>query len=351
MQNRGQTPHQSRREFIISSILGLSGAELLLAVASHDQPGRIQSVRGPISPSDLGMCLMHEHVLVDFIGADQIRKDRYSRDEVSRIVTPHLRRRRQAGCRTLVECTPAYIGRDPLLLRQLSKAAGIQILTNTGYYGAANQKYLPSHAFTEDANQMAKRWTDECRHGIENTGIKPAFIKIGVNAGPLSKIDSKLVRAAARAHRATGLTIASHTGNGRAALDQLAILKDEGVSPAALIWVHAQNEKDSGIHFDAARQGAWVEYDGIRASSLERDISYVREFFNQRLSHRLLLSQDAGWYHVGELNGGSFQSYEYLVTVFVKELLSRGTTQEQVRTLLIENPRSALIPKKRISGA
>ncbi len=334
---------------MISSILGLGGARF--AVGSNDRPPRIESVKGPISSAGLGICLVHEHVLVDFIGAAQISRNRYSREEVIRIVTPFLRRLREAGCQTLAECTPAYIGRDPLLLKSLSNIAGIQILTNTGYYGAANQKFLPAHAFTEDANQLAKRWTDEWRYGIEDTGIRPAFIKIGVNAGPLSGVDAKLVLAAARTHLATGLAIASHTGDGRAALDQLAVLKDEGVSPHAFIWVHAQNEKDRDIHFDAARQGAWVEYDGIRASSRQRDVGFVEGFFKRGLSHRLLLSQDAGWYHVGEPNGGSFQHYDYLLTGFVQELRSRGITRPQVRTLLIDNPRLALIPRSGDSRA
>ena len=117
-----------------------------------------------------------------------------------------------------MECTPAYLGRDPVLLQRLSRAASLQILTNTGYYGAANDKFLPPHAFTESADQLAARWIREARDGIDGTGVRPAFMKIGVDAGPLSAVDEKLVRAAARTHRATGLPIYSHTGNGIAAL-------------------------------------------------------------------------------------------------------------------------------------
>ena len=101
------------------------------------------TVRGPIPPEEMGPTLPHEHVLVDFVGAREASRDRYDADEVYRVALPHLRRIREQGIRTLVECTPAYLGRDPALLRRLSEASGLHILTPTGYYGAGRGKYLP----------------------------------------------------------------------------------------------------------------------------------------------------------------------------------------------------------------
>lgn len=107
-----------------------------------------------------------------------------------------------------------------MLLKRLSEASDIHILSNTGYYGAAQDKHLPPHAFTETAEQLAARWIREHERGIDGTSIKPAFIKIGVDEAPLSAVDSKLVRAAGLAHRQTGLPIASHTGSGAVALEE-----------------------------------------------------------------------------------------------------------------------------------
>ena len=133
--------------------------------------------------------------------------------------------------RDVRDCTPAYIGRDARLLKRLSEASGLHILTNTGYYGAANDKYLPKHAFTETADQLAARWIQEAEHGIDGTGISPAFMKIGVDEAPLSDVDAKLVKAAAVTLKATGLTIASHTTTGAAAMAEIDILDRAGVSP------------------------------------------------------------------------------------------------------------------------
>src|SRR5262245_22749678 len=177
--------------------------------------------------------LVHEHVMVDFIGADEIRPGRYDRDQVFRVARPRLEEIKALGCRRLQECTPNFLGRDPELLARLADAVGIEIWSNTGLYAAANHKYVPAFAKTETAEQLARRWIAESREKW-----RPRFIKIGVNKGPLHELDRKLVRAAAIASRETGLTVASHTGDGAAALEQIEI-----VDPKKFVWVHAQSER------------------------------------------------------------------------------------------------------------
>jgi len=305
----------------------------------------IMTVLGPVPASSLGRTLMHEHILVDFIGADQIAPGRYDPEEVFQKALPHLQKLRSVGCRTLVECTPAYLGRDPELLRRLSQASGLHIITNTGFYGAAKDKYVPRLAYTETADELAARWVREFEEGIPPAGIRPGIMKIGVDPGPLSEIDSKLVVAAARTHRRTGLAIASHTGDGVAALAELEVLKQERVHPAAFIWVHAQSESDSEIHRRVANLGAWVEFDGISDETLAQHVDLAVQMKRAGLLSRVLVSQDAGWYHVGELGGGDFRGYDALFTKFLPELRKNGLTEDELRMLVIRNPRHALVPQ------
>jgi phosphotriesterase-related protein len=275
--------------------------------------------------------LVHEHVLVDFAGADQIRPGRYDRDEVFRIARPKLEQVRRLGCRRFLECTPNFLGRDPELLARLSEATGIEIWSNTGLYGARNHQFVPQFARSETAAQLAKRWVAETREAW-----RPRFIKTGVNPGPLDELDRKLVRAAAITSRETGLTIASHTGDGVAALEQLEIIAAERVSPAKFVWVHAQNERDHAVHEKVARAGAWVEFDGIAAKTADFHLECVRFLAAKGLRRRTLISQDAGWYHVGEPGGGEFRGYTYLYTDFLPRL-----DPAQVPVLMWENPRAA----------
>ncbi len=307
-----------------------------------ERAGRIETVTGPVAADRLGVTLMHEHILVDFIGAAQVSPSRYDANAVFNAVLPHLQQARRLGCETLVECTPAYLGRDPRLLRRLSEASEVNILSNTGYYGAAKDKHLPAHAFDEAAEQLAARWVRECERGIDDTGIKPAFMKIGVDDSPLSAVDAKLVRAAALTHRETGLSIASHTGAGAAALEELDLLEGAGVPLSAFIWVHAQSERNDTFHARAARRGAWVEFDGITETSVARHVELVRRMKEQGLLGHVLVSHDAGWYRVGEPGGGQFRPYDTLFTAFIPALKAAGFADTEVQQLLIKNPRLAL---------
>jgi phosphotriesterase-related protein len=242
-----------------------------------------------------------------------------------------------------VECTPAYLGRDPLLLEMLSEKSGLHLLTNTGYYGAINNKFIPQHAFTETADQLSGRWTDEWINGIEDTDIKPGFIKISVaRDAELSDLHEKLVKAAARTHLKTGLTIASHTGPAAPAYAQLDILKSEGVHPSAFIWVHAQRG-DSTSHVRMAQQGAWISLHNVKSNpqNIER---YTRMLLNMKqynLLDRVLISHDAGWYKPGQPNGGQFRGYEAVFNDLVPSLENAGFSPREINQIMRQNPARA----------
>jgi phosphotriesterase-related protein len=278
--------------------------------------------------------LTHEHVLVDFVGADAIRPGRYDPDEVFRLALPKLLEVRALGCRRILECTPNFLGRDPRLLRRLAQASGIELWTNTGLYGAADYKYLPSFARTESAGQLAQRWIAEARQGVDGERVR--FVKTGVNRGPLPDLDRKLIEAAILTSKATGLTMAVHTGDGRAALDQLQMVRDSGLPPQKWVWVHAQNEQDLGIHERIAQAGGWVSLDGVSLRSGAWHLQAVKHLASKGLLHRVLISQDSGWYRVGEPGGGRFNGYTFLYNEFLPRLDPAWR-----KRLLWENPRTA----------
>jgi phosphotriesterase-related protein len=182
-----------RRDFLKQSaglaLLGLaSNSSYARSSASEvgEFQGQIMTVLGPIDPKEMGLTLPHEHVLVDFVGADQVSPDRYDPEEAFQVALPYLEEAKRLGCRTLIECTPAYLGRDPKLLKRLSEATGLHLLTNTGFYNAGDGKYLPDFAKEASADQLAERWVKEWKEGIEDTEIRPGFIKIGMDRGPHS---------------------------------------------------------------------------------------------------------------------------------------------------------------------
>lgn len=335
-----------RRHFLkTAAAAGVVGCFPLPSFAASEK--LVTTVNGPIKPSDLGLTFAHEHVLVDFGGVDVVSPDRYDADEAFEKVLPYLKEIKALGAQSFVECTPNYLGRDPHLLKRLSKASGLHILTNTGLYGAGDGMFLPDYVATETPQQLARRWINESRNGIDGTGILPGFIKIGVNNGPLNEADRKLVEAAALTHQTTGLTIAAHTGDAAAAMEELEIVQAAGVHPSAFIWVHAQG-KGTDNHLKAARAGAWVEIDGISEENYVDHAQQVKALRDADLLDRVLVSCDAGWYRVGEPQGGTYRSHAVLLQRFVPELKKQGFSNEEVNQLLVINPAAAFAVRIRL---
>jgi phosphotriesterase-related protein len=125
-------------------------------------------------------------------------------------------------------------------------------------------------------------------------------------------------------------------------MDILDRLGNHDAPAAAYVWVHAQSEKDRKLHVQAAKAGAWLEFDGINPKRLDDHVNAVAEMIELGYLTNLLVSQDSGWYRVGEPGGGQFNGYTFLLEAFVPELRKRGITDAQVRTLLVENPARAL---------
>lgn len=309
--------------------------------------GIIMTVNGPVNSEKMGTWLTHEHILVDFIGADSISNDRWKNSEVIEKAFPYLKQAKDMGCQTFVECTPAYLGRDPLLLKSLSDSTGLNIITNTGYYGARNNKFIPGFAYNETAGELARRWITEWEEGIDSTGIKPGFIKIGVDKGNLSEMHKKLISAAALTHLKTGLVIASHTGPAVPAFEQMEILKQYGVSPEAFIWVHAQSEKELSNHIKAAQEGAWISLDGLNENNLNDYLLMITNLKSNNLLNKVLLSHDAGWYDPGKENGGKYKGYTSLFEKLIPLLREQNYSEKDINQLLVINPVRAFTIKIR----
>ncbi|MCW0482925.1 phosphotriesterase family protein [Gaoshiqia sediminis] len=322
---------------------------LLLTGCVSRQAGKIITVNGEISADELGLTLEHEHVLVDFTRQADNAPEPYTLDEAVAHVLPFLKELQAHGVKAFVECTPMHVGRDVRLLKRLSDETGLHILTNTGFYGAQNNRFIPKQVLLMDAEAIAQFWIAEFEQGIEGTGIKPGFIKIGVDRKPLSEFHATLARAAAITHKATGLTIMAHTGPAVAAFQQLDILREEGVSPEAFIWTHASDEKDWDKLVRVARLGAWISLDkyGWKEDYREDYPRLLLKFKSEGLLHNVLLSHDAGWFDPGQPDQ-PFKPYTPLFDELLPRLRQEGFTDAELNQLLVTNPATAFTVKKRL---
>lgn len=329
----------------------LFAASVLITSCYSPEEDIVMTVNGTIFASDLGVTLHHEHVLVDWIGADSTGYHRWDREEVIERVLPYFHDAAGRGVQTIGDFTPAYLGRDPFVLAELSRRTGMNIITNTGFYGAVDRRFIPNYAYDETATEIAARWIDEFENGIDGSEIRPGFMKISViEQVELEELDKKLVEAAAIAHLATGLKIFSHTIGDVPARGLVELLKEVGVAPGAFVWTHAQSGSMDAL-LELAEQGAWIALDGIRfdpahepgeTESIEWYIERLTALKEAGFLERVLISHDAGWYDVGEPDGGDFRSYTDIFDFLISGLDDAGFSDEEISALLVDNPARAL---------
>ncbi|MEB2779315.1 phosphotriesterase [Algoriphagus sp. C2-6-M1] len=326
-----------RLTFQIIFVLALLSS--LVVLKSHGQSiqQKIETVSGAISPEDLGFTLIHEHIMSNF-GAEPSDAESYDEDKLFQQIIPYLKNLKESGVETIVDCTTAYFGRRVDLLKTISEASGIKIITNTGFYGAAADKYVPEFAYTASPTELAQLWIDEYEDGISGTGIKPGFIKLAFDAGDPSELDLKLFEAGIITHLATGLTIAVHTGdNQKAVKAQLDLLHKHNVDPSAWIWVHASQSSDIAYLIEIASQGAWISLDDVNKENISSYLEMLKIFKSEKLLEKVLLSHDGN----GFPRGGEIRPFDSITNSLIPALLENGFTESEINQLLVINPRNA----------
>jgi len=314
---------------------------------SNKQP-LIQHVNGAQKVDSNEIWLTHEHIMVDFVGADSIQPKSWNHETVIREVFPFLEDLKEFKVNYFVDATPNYLGRDVQLLKEIADKTGIRMVTNTGLYGVRNNKFIPEYAREMSAENLAGMWISEFENGIDGTSIKPGFIKIGIdNADTLSPMHEKLARAAALTHLKTGLTIASHTGRAEGLWPQLNILKEAGVSPEAFIWVHAQSENNNDNYLKAARMGCWISLDGL-GWELDKHVEKILFAKQNGILNRILISHDAGWYDP-QKEEQNITPYTNIFRKLYPELKSKGFSEDDFNLLISVNPSRAYAIKLRKS--
>src|SRR5688572_20390704 len=213
---------------------------------------------GPKSADELGLILPHEHVFVDLRTWDQPGYAQAETADVIALIAPEIARAQAAGVTALVECSTVGVGRRPDILKAVSEATGFPLVVPTGIY---REPWVPDWARRASEDELHAWMLRELSDEIGGTGVRAGWIKLSAGDDGLTPTEAKILRAAARAAKATGCVIGSHTIRGSVVRNQLEILERVGVAPDRFIWIHTQAEPDLGIHVELGRRGCWIEYD------------------------------------------------------------------------------------------
>lgn len=323
--------------FHILAILSITSLGLNCTNGQKEESKFIQTVNGPISTQELGLALSHEHVMSNF-GRPMSEPAAYDQEALMGQVVPYITRLKEMGVASVFDCTTAYFGRRVDILKRVSDSTGVRVITNTGFYGAANDRYVPEMCFQMSAREIADIWIDEWEMGIDDTDIRPGFIKLAFDHGSPSDIDLKLFEAGCLAHKSTGLTLAVHTGDNALAVEaQLDMLAKHSIDFVNWIWVHANKSMDDDLLLRVAREGAWISLDGVKESNVMEYINRLNLFKDEDLLGRVLLSHDGN----GFPGGKSIRPFEAILSELIPTLLDDGFKDDEIKLLLQNNPARA----------
>ena len=292
---------------------------------------------GPKDADELGMVLPHEHVFVDLRTWDQPGYAEAEPADVVALMWPELARARDAGVTAIVEASTLGVGRRADILRAVSEAARFPLVVPTGVY---REPWVPHWAHEASEDDLHEWMLRELSDEITGTGVQAGWIKLSAGDDGMTPCETKILRAAARAAKATSSVIGSHTIKGRVVREQLDILEAAGVTPDRFIWIHTQAEPDVDLHLEMARRGCWIEYDAIGSDDFDDAffVERIQQALEADLGGRLLLSQDRGSYDPAQPGGGTPRPYTYLSEVFLPRLRAAGLDEAEIVRLTHRNP-------------
>lgn len=219
----------------------------------------IVTVRGPIPAAQAGCTLSHEHILCDlwFLSRSY---DGILDDEC--LAVKELARYREAGGASLVDATSCGLGRNPLALRRISEASGTHIIMGSGWY---RELVYPAFVFERDTSALADLIVADLVEGADGTDVRAGIIgEIGTERKHITPAQERVFRAAARAQRRTGACIMTHTTHfGELALEQIALLREEGVPAGRIVISHLGDRHDTAQLLKIAREGVYLSVDNI----------------------------------------------------------------------------------------
>jgi phosphotriesterase-related protein len=299
----------------------------------------VQSVLGPIPAADLGKTLAHEH----FFTVTYDSPGMYLSDPM--VARLELEDALGVGTRSVIDLTTFDLGRQPTALEALSRESGVNIIMGTGWYVGRSH---PSLTNTMSTDQLAQIIIEDIEHG-EN-GVRPGVIgEIGIGADFVDAREERVLRASARAHLATGLTIFIHQQRVFTGPAALQILTEEGVSPERVVLCHMDSIEDDSAHQRAVDLGVWLSYDRIQGWDLVYqlrpwEVDRRRDLLARAQSRgyldRVLLSTDCCV--KGDLQRYGGPGYAYTHGIFAASLEDRGFSETELNQLFIDNPRRAL---------
>ena len=312
----------------------------------------VETVRGPVDTAELGRVLAHEHVFVlshEFI-VNYPDIDGFDADRDVAAAATRMNDLVGAGIGSIIDLTVAGIGRDVALIRRVAEQTTLNIIVATGYYTFND---LPHFVETRarftggpTADMLCEWFVGDITDGIARTGVKAGILKCATDHPGVTPGVEEVLRACARAHRATGVPISTHTQPAtRRGLEQQEIFAEEGVDLSRVVIGHSGDTADLDYLEELLARGSYLGMDrfglyGIL--SFDERVRTIADLCERGYVDRLLLSHDAAcyndWFPGGNVGTGPWHHCHISEDV-LPALRTTGLGDKELDAMLVENPR------------
>lgn len=299
----------------------------------------VTTVTGPVERDSLGVVLTHEHLFVGWPGwnLDPIPPDQ---KVVGRSgLVERLRRAYDLGVRTIVDASPAELGRDVAFLAGMARDTGINIVASTGFYHEAWG--MPVYVKMRSVDEMTEMLLAELLDSAGVPGGRAGAIKVASAGDRVGKHERKALAAAATASRQAGGPILTHASNSAVALEQATVLVENGADPARVQIGHCDSFNAVDL-IQILRLGVFVAFDQLiylQKATLSQRVETIARLADAGFTSQLTISHD----QIGILGGrqvplaGCTTEFTYAFTDFLPALRSAGLGAIEHR-LTAENP-------------
>jgi phosphotriesterase-related protein len=315
----------------------------------------VHTVKGPVSVADLGATLMHEHV---FVLGDEIRQNYpdypSTWDEEARVADAitQLRQCKSRGIDTIVDPTVIGLGRYLPRIQRINQQVDINIVVATGIYTYNDVPFQfhrtgPGLRF-DSPEPMVELFTRDIREGVADTGVKAAFLKCAIEHQGLTSGVERVMRAVGQTHVDTGAPITVHTDvHSKSGLVAQQVFGEEGVDLTKVVIGHSGDSTDLEYLCALADAGSYLGMDRFGLDVLlpfEQRVDTVAELARRGYAEKMVLSHDAScfidWFsHEGRLVAMPNWNFTHISDDVLPALRERGVTDEQITTMLVDNPR------------
>ena len=309
---------------------------------------KINSVLGPLDTADLGFTLSHEHIIVTSAGIPQVFPEWIDREGTITRAVAGLKEGYGEGLRSMIDLTTIDLGRDIRMIEQVSRESRINIICATGTW-----RDIPRAFWDATPDMIAPLYIREIEEGIEGTGIKAGIIKVANDVGGVTPEGETILRAAARAQKATGVPISTHTwAPERVGEQQVRIFDDEGVDLDRVCVGHSNDTTDTEYLIGLLKRGVWIGMDRHPGGLTPKTPDWmgrtetVKKLLDAGYAHRVMLGHD--WsttltiskrLTIEEREKYNPDAYLFITRNVLPRLREMGVDEDAIDQMMVRNPR------------